>query len=289
MQRKSELFTSEVLLQNPLHLLVNRIPEGFYAPFHAHDFIEFCYVAEGRGYHHIENEIVPVQKGMLFVLPIGVSHVFRPATPDASGSRLIVYNCLFDEHMVRRLSVIVQEAEILEHLTALAANTSAYYCVTDHDGMIENLLLNLYRESYGSGTGSETMLITLVSQLLVSVYRMKFGKGDKSAAESADFTGIIRYLETHLSEPLTLGDLSESSKWSIRHLQRMFHKHTGQTFGSYLQNLRVQKSCELLRSTTLNIHLIAESAGYRDTDSFHAVFKKITGQTPLEYRRLHKS
>ncbi|UQZ37248.1 AraC family transcriptional regulator [Paenibacillus sp. PK3_47] len=289
MQRKSELFTSESLLHNPLHLLVNRVPEGFYAPFHAHDFIELCYVAEGRGYHHIEDEIIPVQKGMLFVLPVGVSHVFRPATPDASGNRLIVYNCLFDNHMVERLMVIVQEPPILAHLSALAANSCAYYHIHDHNGRIENLLLDLYRESYGDGTGSETMLITLVSQLVVTVYRTKSGETGKCAEGAAEFAHILRYLENRLAEPLTLKELSESSGWSVRHLQRMFHKHTGQTFGSYLQNLRVQKSCELLRSTSLKIHLIAEAAGYRDTDSFHAVFKKITGLTPLEYRKLHNS
>ncbi|WP_054940959.1 response regulator transcription factor [Paenibacillus ihuae] len=289
MQRKAELFTSDTFLQNQLHLLVNRATEDFAVPFHAHDFIEYCYVAEGRGFHHIEQDTFPVQKGMLFVIPVGVSHVFRPATTEAHGNRLIVYNCLFDGHMVDRLSVIVQEPRIREHLGRLGRSDSPYFSVFDDKGTIERLMLSLYREGSGYREGSATMLIALLSELIVTVYRTIIAPVDKSAAESSDFTAVIHYLDNNLSGTLTLAGLAEMSKWSVRHLQRMFRTHTGQPFGSYLQNLRIQKSCELLRTSKQKVQLIAESVGYRDMDSFNTVFKKITGVTPRQYRKTVQS
>lgn len=285
MQRKAQLFTSESFLQNQLHLVVNRAAEDFEVPFHAHDFIEYCYVAEGRGFHHIEYDTFSVQKGMLFVIPVGVSHVFRPATADAHGNRLIVYNCLFDSHMVERLSVIVQEPHIREHLGSLEFRNSPYFSVFDHEGRIEGLMLSLYREDTGYGEGSATMLTALLSELIVTVYRSKFAAAGQYSGEPSDFTAINHYLKQNLSGTVTLAGLSEISKWSVRHLQRMFHRHTGQPFGSYLQNLRVQKSCELLRTSGQKITLIAESVGYRDMDSFTTVFKKIVGVSPRQYRK----
>jgi AraC family transcriptional regulator, L-rhamnose operon transcriptional activator RhaR len=133
------------------------------------------------------------------------------------------------------------------------------------------------------------MLIALLSELIVTVYRTKIAPVDKSPAESSDFTAIIHYLDHNLSGTLTLAGLSEMSKWSVRHLQRMFRTHTGQPFGSYLQNLRIQKSCELLRTSKQKVQLIAESVGYRDMDSFNTVFKKIVGVTPRQYRKTVQS
>ncbi|WP_379147084.1 helix-turn-helix domain-containing protein [Paenibacillus sp. sgz500992] len=290
MQRSAQLFKSESLLQNNLHLLVNRYAENFFAPYHSHDFIEYCYVAEGRGFHHIDQAVIPVRKGMLFVIPVGVSHVFRPATSHPEQDRLIVYNCLFDDHMVDRLSALLQEeSPIIEHLQSLGSRGSAYFSVSDWDGSIEKLMLNLHREMSVPGIGSVTMLQTLLSQLIVTVYRQLYADQDRSTIEASDFAQVILFMEQKLSEGITLTHLAQMSRWSSRHLQRMFLKHTCQSFGSYLQHLRIQKSCERLRTSDLKISMIAESVGYRDIDTFNSVFKKIVGEPPMAYRKRHRT
>lgn len=284
MKRTVQLFKSDTFLQNNHHLLVSRYTEDFNVPFHSHDFIEYCYVAQGRGFHHIEHESIPVRKGMLFAIPVGTSHVFRPASPDLLEDPLIVYNCLFDTHMVNQMSVILQDPLFQEHLASLGNSISSYFSVIDQDGSIENIMLNLYREMFVSAIGSRAMLRTLLCQLVVAVYRLKYADADKSTREVADFAQVIQYLENNFNESITLNDLARVSRWSNRHLQRMFHRHTGQSFGSFLQNLRIHKSCALLRGTSHKISVIAELVGYRDIDSFNNVFKKIVGQTPKEYR-----
>ncbi|MDQ0060285.1 AraC family transcriptional regulator [Paenibacillus harenae] len=291
MNRTTELFKSEAYLQNNLRLFVNRATEDFNVPFHSHEFIEYCYVAQGKGYHHIENETFPVHKGMLYVIPVGISHVFRPSTPGPAGEPLIVYNCLFDNYMVDRLSPILLDDPVQEHLKSLCggnerSSASSYFNAFDRDGSIESIMQRLYREMSVPSIGSATMLLSLVSQLAITVYRLKYGDADKRSADAADFTNVIQYIGEHLSEPITLSDLSHISRWSIRHLQRLFQRHSGQSFGSYLQNARIHKSCELLRGSSRKVSVIAELVGYRDIDSFNAVFKKIVGQSPSEYRSL---
>lgn len=292
MNRTTELFKNEHYLQNHLHLFVNRATEDFHVPFHSHEFIEYCYVAQGRGYHHIENETFSVHKGMLYVIPVGVSHVFRPSTPDSASEPLIVYNCLFDTRMIGRLSPILLDRPVLEHLEALGSNekinTSSYFKVFDRDGSAESIMQRLYREMSVPSVGSATMLLSLVGQLVITVYRLKYGEADKRMVDATDFTSVIQYIEQHLSEPITLSDLAHMSRWSNRHLQRLFAKHSGQSFGSYLQNARIHKSCELLRESSHKVSVIAELVGYRDIDSFNAVFKKIVGQSPSEYRSLQR-
>ena len=284
MNRINKVFQSQFFLLNNLHMSVNRFTEDFTVPFHEHDFIEYCYVAEGIGFHHIEQETFPVHKGLLFVIPVGVAHVFRPATPDQSSKPPIVYNCLFDNHLADELSSF-QEQPIQEHLSSLGSKTSSYFSVFDRDGSVESIMLQLYREMSVKETGSKTMLYALLSQLIVTVYRIKYGQEENVANESADFNHVILYLEQNFNQAISLSEVSRFSGWSSRHLQRLFQKHTGQSFGSFLQNLRIRKSCEMLRSSSLKIGLISELVGYRSIDSFNVAFKKTVGLTPTEYRK----
>lgn len=284
MKRTNQLFEGQHFLQDNLHMWINRFKEDFAVPYHAHDFIEYCYVAEGTGFHHIEQEVFPIHKGWLFVIPIGAAHVFRPATSEKGSKAPVVYNCLFDTHLAAQLS-LVQEQPIQEHLLDIAHNPSAYFAVFDRDGSLESLMLKLHNEMTLQETGSQTMLYALLSQLIVTVYRLKGGKRETLISETANFNDIIYYLEQNYHQTLTLELLSSYAGWSSRHLQRLFHKYTGQAFGSFLQNLRMQKSCELLRTSTMKISVIAEHVGYRSIDSFNAAFKKIVGLTPTEYRK----
>ncbi|WP_171056121.1 AraC family transcriptional regulator [Paenibacillus sinopodophylli] len=284
MDRKHQVFSSHIFLPNNLHMWVNRYTEDFMVPYHEHDFIEYCYVAEGSGFHHIEQETFPIHKGWLFIIPIGVAHVFRPSTSERSSKPPIVYNCLFDTHLATELSSL-QEQPVQEHLFSLGNNTMSYFSVYDRDGSIEIIMQKLYREMSVRDTGSKTMLYTLLSQLIVTVYRRRYGDKNPLTHESADFNDVIYYLDQHFNQAITLSGLSRFAGWSERHLQRLFLKHTGQTFGSFLQNLRIQKSCELLRSSGLKINVIADAVGYRSIDSFNSAFKKTVGLTPTEYRK----
>ncbi|NUU79552.1 AraC family transcriptional regulator [Paenibacillus xylanilyticus] len=279
------LFKSEFFFNSDLQLFVNRCTEDFNVPFHAHDFIEYSYVAEGTGFHHIDQDIVPVQKGMLFVIPVGIPHVFRPASSNVSEHPLIIYNCLFNMELIHKLAATIQEEDIRSHLIDLAKNKVPYVSISDQHQQVEELMVKLYRETSVTGIGSSTMLYTLVSQLVVTTYRQLHQKMHGEQRLPADFEHILHYLDQHLSKRIRMSDLSYRSGWSEKQIGRMFLSYTGQTFSSYLQHLRIQKSRELLRNSQHKVTLIAELVGYRDVDTFYAVFKRITGETPLVYRK----
>lgn len=285
MKRPNNLFERDHFLSDSSLMFVNRYTEDFNVPYHAHDFIEYCYVAEGTGFHHVEQETFPIHKGQLYVIPIGVSHVFRPATTDRSSKPPIVYNCLFDMHLATLLSGL-QEPPIQEHLSALANKTSSYFSVFDREGAIERIMIQLLNEMNASAIGSRAMLHALLSQLIVTVYRLQHEDSECSVNEdSVDFHRVIDYVKQNFSTSITLVELSRISGWSTRHLQRLFDLHTGQTFGAYLQNVRIQRSCEMLRGSNHKVSFIAEQVGYHHIDSFNAAFRKTVGITPTAYRK----
>lgn len=287
-----QTFKGELFFRDQLHLYVNRASESFDSPYHDHDFVELAYVAEGRGFHHTQVEVNKVSKGQLFFLPIGFSHVFRPISSDKVKHPLNVYNCLFHTQLVEKLFSFTADEEVRNFLASIRDGSLDYFTIHDQDERIEKLFQSLHREYTLPRAGSSDYLNTLLLQLLIMVQRIRISgvaqaSIDESVPKLSDFDPLLRYIEQHCDQELTLAHLATVSRWSERHLQRLFKKHTEQTFNRYLQSCRIQQSCELLKATQLKINVIAERVGYKDMGSYLAVFKRNVGCTPSEYRKSH--
>ena len=75
---------------------------------------------------------------------------------------------------------------------------------------------------------------------------------------------------------------------SYSYFRHLFKKHTGLSPNQYLQELRIQKSKELLVSTDLSCQEIAYRIGYDNPVYFSVLFKKMTHLSPTEYRKLYQ-
>lgn len=286
--KHSQLYKGEQYFHRNGFIYVNRAEENFHLPLHNHDFVELAYVAEGKGFHHIGDEVIPVYKGLLFLLPPGISHVFRPSTPSLINPPLIVYNCIFLPSLLQQLGIWIGDREIIDDLEYRFTDPAAFQTLFDSDHVIEGLFQNLFREYELPQSGSFPYLQTLLVQLFLSIYRLQQSKSNASIEgnASAHFHHILHYMEQHAQENITIAQLAERCQWSERHFSRVFKQRTGQTFLHYLQHLRIKKSCEFLRRSQLKISTLAEEVGYKNIDAFLIHFKRIVGMTPREYRRM---
>ncbi len=290
MNRPIETFKSEAFFYNDLQLFVNRASEDFNIPMHDHDFLEFTYVAEGSGFHHIGEDVHPARKGQLFHIPIGTSHVFRPLSTDLSKHPLIVYNCVISPLLLMKLGGFSSDSKIKTFIESFYTGSQKYFVLMDMGNAVEKLFMQLHREYSLPRDGSHDYLYTLLLQLLITTYRMKEEENPQYSSPAPksnlnQFDHLLTYVEQNLSAELSLNHLAQISRWSERHLQRLFKRHTEQSFNRYLQSLRIQRSCELLRSSTYKISAISEMIGYRDIASFISVFKRNVGTTPSVYRK----
>ena len=95
---------------------------------------------------------------------------------------------------------------------------------------------------------------------------------------------LQHYIAEHLGERLSNQALADLSCLTERTLQRRFKKATGFNINQYIQNLRVQKACDLLESTTLTFDVISFKVGYQDVSAFRKIFNRVVGLTPKAFR-----
>ncbi|MBD2869234.1 AraC family transcriptional regulator [Paenibacillus arenilitoris] len=285
MNRPVETYRGEHFFGQNLLLFVNRNNEDFLNPYHNHDFIECTYIAEGTGFHHIGDSVHKVRKGHVLFIPIGQPHVFRPVSPNIARNPLSVYNCVFSPQLLRKLGAFATDYGLLRFLREMEDGQLPPFAFTDANDEYEKLFLALHREFMLRQSGSADYMHALLLQLLVLLQRSMGQTGAQPPPKQTAFGELLHYLDRHCGQELTLAQLAEASRWSERHLQRLFRRHTGQSFLRCLQNIRIRKSQELLRGSQLKIGAIAETVGYKDIHSFNSLFKRCTGMTPGAYRK----
>lgn len=99
---------------------------------------------------------------------------------------------------------------------------------------------------------------------------------------------ILNYIQHNYASNITLEDISQLFGYNRSYLGKIFSKKMGQNFNSYIDQVRIEKSKELLLSDDSKVYSIAARVGYKNVDYFHIKFKKYVGISPAEYRKRHK-
>ncbi|MCQ6562155.1 response regulator [Paenibacillus mendelii] len=107
--------------------------------------------------------------------------------------------------------------------------------------------------------------------------------GDRSSDAIID--SVRQYVSQHYAEELTLQWVSDTYFIHPNYFSRRFKQITGSCFNDYLTRIRVERSKDLLATTTLRINLISQMVGYEDQNYFCNVFRKVTGSSPTCYRK----
>jgi len=95
---------------------------------------------------------------------------------------------------------------------------------------------------------------------------------------------LVDFIEQHLSEPLSLGQLAGLCALSEYHFARMFRESFGLPPHQYLLARRLDHARQLLRSTRQPLGDIALACGFASASHFANRFRQVVGATPGEYR-----
>ena len=263
-----------------LPIYVNRAVETFDMIEHSHDFLEVSYVGEGSGTHHTGEASASVARGDIFLIPVGVSHVFRPSSV-SKEKPLIVYNCIFSVEAFDRLLAAFPGGGPVREL--LSATKLRRY--EDRHGEFHRLFQQLHYEYAASRPGREAALYLGVLDLLLYLHRTDAEPETEDVSVPSGLDAALRYLHTRFDEPVSLARMAALAGVGERQFHRLFTKYTGMTLTEYAQTVRVNEACRLLRTTDRKVGDIAASVGYHDISYFNALFKRIAGVTPRDYRQ----
>lgn len=242
-----------------LHVSVTNYAGGSALPWHEHDDAYLCLVAAGSYTQHGSGRDTDCRHGLLLVHPRGHRHANRFPNEGARCLSMFLSAELADDAGVRRL-------------------------LGDHRALqlpgADLLLRRLEHELAASDDAAALALHSAVLELVAQACRL-----DDAAGRPV---WLKRVLERLHDDPLATPSLRELAALAgvhPAHLARRFQQAQGVSVGEYQRGLRIGVARKALTEGTRPIAAVAAEAGFTDQSHFARVFKRMTGQTPRDFRQ----
>lgn len=254
---------------------------------HIHKFYEILYVYSGKRNITINNSYSSSldQNNIAFVSPY---QFHKTETNNGDSYKRILINFTYD--------FIKTDNDILNQKMLACFNTPNSIVSFDsmHIREINYIFQNILYE-YNSCSDEFSMYIIkmLLSQLLLLASRSFLNKDNGISSQTtlspyySTIHKISEYIKNNYANSLTLDTLSQEFNVSRYIISREFSKVMGCSFPTYLNNLRIKKSINLLINTKLKITTIAYECGYDSIKHFNRTFKNQFDMSPSEYRKMH--
>jgi two-component system, response regulator YesN len=105
-------------------------------------------------------------------------------------------------------------------------------------------------------------------------------------------SGVIdrakRYVEEHMAQEVSLEAVARHVFLSPVYFSRLFKERAGITFSAFVQRAKIERAVQLLRDRDRKVYEVCGMVGYSDLKHFHRVFRKQTGCSPNELRRMRR-
>jgi len=156
---------------------------------------------------------------------------------------------------------------------------------------IEFLLLEVIKELEEKKPGYQLIVRGLLLSLYMGIRRI-YADAIKGKQEPVKETPenfmvlqpVLDYIDQNYMENFTMETLADICHLSPTHFRRIFHNIMGTNPLDYVNNIRIIKSCNLLRSTEDSILSISETVGFRSISSYNRCFLSLIQMSPRNYR-----
>ena len=250
-------------------------------PLHWHEDAEFIYIKKGQGIVVIEGCEHQVKAGdIAFILPGNVHGIYQ--YKDVS---MEYENILFDEKMFATtidgfydsfllpfFSNTVEIPHIFKKGIAGYESLKRYLDANDN--------ISSHREGAWGLAIKGNMYLLFFD--LVTLYEKKVDAGSKNKIDK--LKPVIKYVELHYSENMTVAEMADRAGFSESHFMRFFKEALGVSFITYLNDYRLSMAARLLLGSEENILTISQQVGFENLSHFNRQFKKKYHKTPKEYR-----
>lgn len=258
----------------------------FYPHLHRHEEIQLTWVQQGEGTLIADNNMHAFKANDIFWLGANQPHLFK-SDP--------IYFLPKSDKNIQAIVLFFNPKGALEALFSLPEMSNVKRFLQQNpngfkipSGMTEAIAekLNLIYEL----TGVEQMihfmdLLRLLSGI-ETLEALSEGARPKiySDNEGLRMSNIYNFIIQEYEKPITLEEAASKAYMTPHAFCRYFKKHTGHTFLSFLNEVRINEACKkLTNDSPIGIAQVAYSCGFNSITNFNRIFKRIKGQSPSEY------
>lgn len=235
-------------------------------PMHVHDVVELVCLKKGNVAMTIGGEKIFLSAGDIAVAFPTVPHSYDEVSDDAEGITLIFVPGVIQEFHPAFRTMVPKSAWIPRRIQHSQVSL-----------LVDQMMLLTDDEMKQLRLGYLHLLIAYLmpAMNLVSVNRH---------VEMGLSYQVFHYISQHFTEPLSLESVAHALGISRIHLSHIFSQQLHINFRQYINTLRIDRACALLRDPANSISQIAYLCGYGNPRTFHRAFLSQCNMPPKQYR-----
>ena len=274
------------LTEFPYNLYPCSIPLDFtFVPLHWHSELEIIVIKKGSGIISVDFQRQTVTSGdIIFILPGRLHSIEQDGTNSMEYENIILQPELLitgeDDLCAERFIHPLMNNQL--HTETFFSPSLPYYAQLSECIRQLDFVCSLKKEGWQLAVKGclFQFLFLLITNRTVS--EKSSPVGEKSLEKMKT---ILKYVEDHYKEHLTIEDMAELTFYSKSHFMKFFKSHMGTGFIDYLNDYRLVMAERLLRSSDNSVLEIAVQNGFDNLSYFNRIFKRKYGTSPGKYRK----
>ncbi|MBO9638698.1 AraC family transcriptional regulator [Siphonobacter aquaeclarae] len=270
---------------------IRKVAESFfYNRWHYHPELEISWVQEGTGTRLVGDHVEPFKAGELVVLGANLPHLWRSddryflADNTDMCSSLAIH---FTEDFAGKEFGNLPETRPLRDFFARAGRGLKFF--GDTRDRVQRKMAEM------ADSDDFSRLVGLLDVLRILTFSREYvplasiGYAPPHALNDTErLARIYHYTFAHYSGKISLEEIAAEAALNPPSFCRYFKSKVRKTYTQFLSEVRIGQACKLLISGDLPVAQVCFESGYTNFSHFNRHFKKITGLTPVEYRRAYQ-
>ena len=252
---------------------------------HFHNLMEVAICREGKGKVLFDFATLKFEPGTILVIPQNMSHAIMADTKE---------NC-FWEYLYINPFEIIQQADLKEREKKKyldQANNNFVVKNKDSVPFLEreiNLIMDQLRvKEHGYHRIVSGMAYVLLQEIIkIDYYSQCENDIDIRYRKNKQkhVTNILDYIDDCYDKKICVADIAKATYTSPTSLRKIFKDNFMMSPMQYVNYVRVEKACELMKKSDENVEIIARRVGYDNLSTFINNFKLFTGKTPKQWKK----
>ena len=254
---------------------------------HFHNYMEIGYCYEGQGNILIGEEDYRFVGEQFTIIPQNCPHLTKSDTGTMSRWEYLYFDV---EEFLRELYPACGGEKQREYIRRRINARALFQRRENMPGISDKILqiLNIMRErkefymEEAKGIAA-SLLVAIARENQIDMQDMD-GQCNSEIINIA-IADALSYIGDHYMEPIRIEKLAELCHISETHFRRVFSFYMNMKPLEYINLVRIQNACDLLKKTDDSVANIAYKCGYSSLPTFNRNFKQITGNSPVEWRK----
>ena len=242
------------------------------------------------GERHAYFELTYVDIGVMRTEVDGVSYSLNEKEMILYGPGQFHTQCADGRHSVSYVTILFDVANLAPNIPKDWYH-SLLNRVYPYNPKTYTLMKTLVQESATALPYMDSLMECMVTELVVRLLQSEYTSSANPASLARQnyrdelFQKVIAFVESKMYEPLTIADICQEFSLSRSSLQLLFKNTVNQSPKKYISDMKLERSCQMLRENKYTVSEIALKLGYSSIHYFSNAFNQKYHISPSEYAK----